>query len=187
MVRQLHWLAPITVFDLPWTSPGFHKRVAIPFSALWSRSSENRLRRKDSLSEWLNSTTLYMTNPAFLEEGEWCGYYARNHGGLPLFDPPMRNIKFNVSPETRDRATCDISAVGTDDVGKFVLKGSISRTNGTGPLWKTYYVGALCWTCGFWMTPFGLFGRWHGGPNRTILGWFWLWKSSWTGGGKGGV
>ncbi len=174
-------LALPTVFDLPWTSPGFSEKVAIPFSVPSSQSNGLPLENKDSWLGWLNFTTLHMTDPTFLEEGEWCGYYAYKSSILPQFDPPMRNIKFYADPSQQANETYTISAVGRDAVGKFVLRGQISRFDGAASLRKTY-AGAHSWTWSCQMTPFGIFGAWSSRYDQRILGWLWLWKSSWTDG-----
>lgn len=124
-----------------------------------------------------------MADPAFLEEGEWCGYYAYAGPTTPVFDPAMRNIKFHVNLDGQAKDKYAISAVGEDSVGRFTLEGHIYNVDGMALLRKTY-ISAHSWMWWCHMTPFGLFGRWGWIVDERPLGWVWLWKSSWTDGSR---
>jgi hypothetical protein len=135
-----------------------------------------------------------MTSVAFLEDGEWTGYYTyppgsprRSHS---RFDPPMVGIKFSVEQYDNNDDTINNSqrlrlranAEAHDYHGRFTLEGYIVPTTGGFSMTKQY-VGRHSFPWDGVMTPFGFLGSWEyplwpGG--HTKCGWFWLWKTSWT-------
>lgn len=115
-----------------------------------------------------------MTSKAFLEDGEWAGFYSMSFGHMRTrtFDPPMRGVQFQVcdDPELPAR---NLQARGQDEVGSFQLYGKIALKTGEMTLEKQYddYGPHWSWVCV--MTPFGIAGTWG---RDDWGGWVWLWK-----------
>lgn len=122
-----------------------------------------------------------MVTSAFLEDGEWVGYYCHSMGLSddmhPILDPEMKNIRFEVVGESPGGALLMTSSNGQDSIGNFNLWGSISSDTGLLMMFKSYQGGDPRWLWQGAMTPFGLAGTWG---DESYGGWFWLWKRSWT-------
>lgn len=116
-----------------------------------------------------------MRSKAFLEDGEWVGYYcypSRHLLASLILDPPMRGVCFQARDECED-GLVHLRADGFDAIGSFQLVGTLEAGSGDINMLKTY-PGARSWRwCGS-MTPFGIVGSW-GAYNA----WFWLWKADW--------
>ena len=136
---------------------------------------------------WLNQYTSRLLSPAFMIEGEWCGYYSTGSAQNVSFDPPMVKIKFELTREDdiirpwsvirRDPNSIPISGTGVDGVGWFTLLGNV-RGNKEIFCIKQYATHQWIWKCT--MTPFGIFGNWYSyGQDQRVLGAVWLWKRNW--------
>jgi hypothetical protein len=126
-----------------------------------------------------------MTSPEFLEDGEWAGYYCFSipRADNVHFDPPMSRIRFVTSRHSADSRTLGLSADGIDSVGSFHLQGEINSETGRVIIRKEYNHGVpWAWDWFSIMTPFGIVGSWG---RQDWGGWFWLWKTSWSGGDQG--
>ncbi len=119
-----------------------------------------------------------MTAPAFLEAGEWVGYYSYSLNlDVARFDPPMKGIRFTVTRDPLSHpGTLGLSAPGTDNVGHFSLRGAIDQS-GIVRIRK-FYAAGFQWDWDGRMTPFGIVGAW--GTGRSKHGHFWLWKREWS-------
>ncbi|MCJ1385650.1 hypothetical protein MMC17_008773 [Xylographa soralifera] len=114
-----------------------------------------------------------MASKAFLEAGEWVGYYcSSSEAAWSYLDPPMRGIFFQVEDEYQG-GLVRLRAGGFDAVGSFTLTGTLHPGTGDVTMIKQY-LGAHMWMWRGSLTPFGIAGSW-GGHNA----WFWLWKADW--------
>lgn len=118
-----------------------------------------------------------MTEPSFLEDGEWAGYYSVDIGeeSTTTFDPPMHNIRFIVG-EPNEESLPIVGTGGRDGVGSFTLDGVMDSNTGALMIKKDYdnYGPHWIWT-GF-LTPFGIIASWG---TATWGGWVWLYKEEW--------
>ena len=124
-----------------------------------------------------------MASKAFLEDGEWIGYYSLGTGrGLTeSFDPAMRGLHLEVIDEADNGTVHFRGTGGRDHVNAFTLEGKLDRASGKLYAQKIY--PGHTWHWGGVMTPFGMIGEWgniHGWEARRG-GWFWLWKKAWSG------
>ena len=119
-----------------------------------------------------------MTHSAYLEEEEWMGCYTYNDGPQSFVDPPMENIRFKVT-EDSDPYVMTVSASGIDWVGNFDLEGKVFKQSGRAILTKQYHL-AHSWRWSAAFTPFGMVGTWGSHGAEQSMGWFWIWRKSWT-------
>jgi hypothetical protein len=128
-----------------------------------------------------------MTSPAFIEDGEWAGYYCSSipRADNVHFDPPMTGIRFVTSSRAYDPRKSGLSADGIDGIGAFHLQGEIDSDTGRILMRKQYSVGrGWGWDWFSMMTPFGIVGSWGSSASG---GWFWLWKTKWQDGDQGSI
>ena len=122
-----------------------------------------------------------MTQPDFLEDGEWVGFYCYSIGvgddDPAQIDPAMEGIHFQVTQEDASDLLL-INGRGRDGVGPFGLRGRCSRRSGRVEMEKNYEATLVRWRWRGAITPFGITGSWESGPAWG--GWFWIWKRSWT-------
>ena len=125
----------------------------------------------------------FVITKQFLESSEWVGYYSYNTGPLPVFDAPMRGIRFTAQErqDTLGSSFYQVSAFsGLDNNGLFDVAG-IVHVAGDVRMVKTYRNLNTSWNWNALVTPFGIVGTW--GDDRDLSdrwrGWFWLWKMDW--------
>ena len=117
------------------------------------------------------------TEPAFVADGEWVGYYA--HANSARVDPAMRRVRFYARAAAE--ATHLHADDAIDDFGRFHLRGEICRTSGRLRMRKEYDAG-FGWDWAGLATPFGMIGTWGSSywGQENLGGWFWLWKKAWS-------
>lgn len=140
----------------------------------------------------------------FLTTGPWVGYYSYSyqfdplhphHRGRILFDPPMRNINFFTegirAASPTEPETIYIGATDCiDHCGTFNLVGEVTTDVGRVTMRKEYVAAGArgsIWQWNALLTPFGIVGSWDrsGRAGEGWGGWFWLWKSEWSGSKEG--
>lgn len=189
--------APIIYFpsatDVPILSLQNNGSLPSPFGPNVLRGDSQPL----DWTTWLNQYNDHMLSPAFMTDGEWCGYYSTGNARQIAFDPPMVEIKLVTPcqhhmyrsqeayrrrvPETfgvpPDSNWYPISGNGIDAVGKFNLLGEVRKSNKIF-FTKQYATHRWVWKCT--MTPFGMVGNWYySEQDQRALGAVWLWKRSW--------
>lgn len=126
-----------------------------------------------------------MTTAAFIESGEWTGYFGAqlqrplHDMSRPRFDPPTERVKFSVVPKDGELGVLVLrSSALSDHGGKFYLEGELWIASGKINLRRRHekfpsvvYFRAL-------ITPFGIFANWAVAEGH----WMWLWKSEWSAG-----
>jgi hypothetical protein len=133
---------------------------------------------------WMRKTRSARSLPAYLDDGEWVGYYTySNHFGGSTFDPPMKGLRFRTrGPVTRGGGYL-LEAFGTDAVDDFDLRLSVDADGyivGT----KSYRHQNTSWEWRLSSTPYGLYGIWSGTRDTDrflghLGGAVWLYKREW--------
>lgn len=124
-----------------------------------------------------------MTSAAFLEDGQWCGYFFDE--GIDREETlAVHNLSITVTSDCADHCTvsgkCErmidghMTLTGTlfKQTGWAQLDGIIQGPNG---LRRAAPLSVM-------LTPFGIIGSWKLNPTPTTYrsaGWLWLWKKSW--------
>jgi hypothetical protein len=165
-------LQPPTTLDIPFLS---FMDVPLPFSP-------------NAVENFGTCHLKTMTSPAFLEDGEWGGYYCWSivRTNNANFDPPMTGIRFVTAAQGDNPRRLGLSADGIDGVGAFHLQGGIDSDTGRVLMRKRYDVIGRSWEWNWFavMTPFGIVGSW-GSSHQG--GWFWLWKTKWLASNHGSI
>ena len=170
------------VQDLPWITDLKNGLLPLAFPPTSPPSKSSRFV---SYEEWEADCVYRMTDPDFLEDGPWCGYWS--YDGAPDHDLPsvqfadaIEGTVFSVrrvrrSSRNREGDVYLVRGSYPDSADDFRLEGQYTRDG--------------CFTLGppedFWgwrgrMTPFGMFGFWGSTDGSRIAGICWLWKKSWS-------
>lgn len=160
---------PPGICDIPWQA--IYGKIAPPYTLNYKSKVKSQ-----PTCDFANAHLAHMTSKAFLEDGEWIGYYCYTTTKQPTWDPIMSEIKFKVTSECPDH--CTVQGSGRDLIAPFSLNGTIFRTTGWAQLAKGYQPGRhSTWSWSTMMTPFGIVGCWG---TQNWGGWVWLWKKAWT-------
>ena len=151
--------------------------IDLPLASLMACSPPFRtLSSKDFIRQYVER----VTEPEFLEDGEWVGYYCYSIGGLSttpqISDSEMKGVYFRTVPEGSN-GILQLTSKGQDGVGPFTLTGRVSGTTGLLLMNKVYEGGHPTWNWKGALTPFGIAGSWG---DMSFGGWFWLWKRAWS-------
>ena len=135
-----------------------------------------------SWEEWLTSKITEMSDPSYLAQSSWCGYWSferhrrYDSASIEFADAveglnihALHHVEFPV-PHTRR-----LVGTYTEHTIDFHLEGYITpqgrfKLGPPGEFWA--WMG--------WMTPFGLFGHWGGADGDQAAGACWLWQKTWT-------
>ncbi|KZV60534.1 hypothetical protein PENSPDRAFT_340371 [Peniophora sp. CONT] len=102
--------------------------------------------------------------------GGYYGFYARGLNGMTHRDPPMI-LELAVAVVQEDMI--HLFGEGQDNVGSFTLSVRVARRTGLFDGIKSYTQNQIRWDWRGCVTPFGLVGRWEGGP-------VWIWPRDWS-------
>ena len=141
--------------------------------------------------EWLDPDLMLlshvsgMTEPAFLNDGEWVGFRVDTQQDEDDVGPRLQNVHFQA---TATIWTVHLAAQdGREGDEPFTLQGDIDRSSGRVRMQQQFTTGDTdLWLWAGFITPFGMLGTWGtqywGLPH--FMGWFWLWKKAWESGAE---
>ncbi|KAI9662352.1 MAG: hypothetical protein M1821_008519 [Bathelium mastoideum] len=166
--------------DLPWISDIENGIVPLPCAPA---SCNHKSSRFVTWEEWEADCIYRMTDPDYLEDGQWCGYWSFDGAavqGIPTvqFADAIEGLVFRVSRlrrSSRHAAPQPIRGSYPNSGDDFHLDGHFTRDG-------RFTLGPPgdFWVWRGRMTPFGMFGFWGSTDWSRIAGICWLWKKSWS-------
>ena len=166
--------------DLPWIADVKDGLIPLPCTPA---ASDDKPSRFVSWADWEADCIYRMTDPDFLEEGEWCGYWSFDGAavqGVPTlqFANAVESFNFRVQRVRRSsrRSTPYYIRGFYPSMGNHLhLEGNYTRDG-------SFMLGPPgdFWIWRARMTPFGLFGFWGSTDGSRIAGICWLWKKDWS-------
>ncbi|KAL9062271.1 MAG: hypothetical protein Q9157_009071 [Trypethelium eluteriae] len=166
--------------DLPWITDIEKGVIPLPCAPPSSSEKPNRFV---SWSDWESDCIHRMTDPNWLEDGYWCGYWSFDGAlvqGVPRvqFADAVEGLVFRVHrarPSDRGPTPHRIRALYPNSGHNFHLEGEFTRDG-------QFTMGPPgdFWVWRGRMTPFGMFGFWGSTDWSRVAGICWLWKKSWS-------
>ncbi|KAL9085098.1 MAG: hypothetical protein Q9165_007742 [Trypethelium subeluteriae] len=166
--------------DLPWITDSKNGKIPLPCAPPSSSEKPNRFV---SWSDWESDCINRMTDPDWLEDGYWCGYWSFDGAlvqGVPRvqFADAVEGLVFRVERARRSNRGSTphrIRALYPNSGHNFHLEGDFTRDG-------RFTMGPPgdFWVWRGRMTPFGMFGFWGSTDWSRVAGICWLWKKAWS-------